>query len=180
MLAGAHRLHTTQPATRWGQTLLQHSDRWYPWVLFSWRIFFTLLFFLLLWKQLLHVGFTLTPLTNICFFILLLLIPLKSLTKEFHIAYPDEKGRCYITDNLFRTLLICCITLFMTSVLTSFSNPHPALLPGTQIDAINVILWIVCTIILLVSLLQFAGRLPRHQPEPVPKKRTTPPNKSTY
>jgi len=170
VLAGAFFLHRVTPASRWGQWLTARSNRWFPLFLFLMQKTFFTLFAILLWAVLYHLGVPFSWFRNILFFLLLFLLPIKSVVREQAVARPAQ--RMEILNDLFHYLAVAISTLLTVSIITSLTI-SPTSSP-TDLNMIDILLWILALLVLAICLILFLSRFPRHRPHPSrPQKRST-------
>ena len=161
LLAGAFSLHRVSPQTRWGRFLKGTSDEWFPAFLFCMRKIFLLLFAILLWVTLQQLGFPSSITINSLFAMILLIIPIRGILREYLSISPTDKKE--VVNDFFRYAIISISAILIVTVLTSLSGDP---VTSSDVNMINIILWISALLVVATSLVLFLSRLPRHRPHP--------------
>lgn len=162
ILWGAYRLHDVIPATRWAGLLKRRTDAWFPLFLLLTRKLLILVFSVLLWFTLQDMGFPSSPLINILFVLLLIVIPIKGFLLEYNHAAQTPASE--LLHDGARYLIIMISSIFTATVLTTFGQSENT--TASEINLAFIFVWLISILVVITCLLLFLSRLPRHRPDP--------------
>ncbi len=173
VLAAMYRLHLTEaPKSQRAHELIAQSDQWFPSFLFIIRHLFEILIFLMLWLCLTDLGFPGSLLMHGEFIVLLVLWPIKGLTRE--IVRTSNLAKHHITDEFFHYLMITTATFLVATSITHFVIP-PGKTITSDITPHVVIVWVPAILIVISCIMLFADHRRRYgATTPAPAKEETP------